>query len=262
MRKNKFYPRKKNYFRKKRKSIFGSRRFFDSVLFLILAGALSWLFFATPYFEIQDIEILGQSDEIKEKVKNIIGQNNENFFLLNSINISKNIEEIFPQIKKLAVKRNFPNSILVDIEERKEVGVFCFGNNNSSCFLISDDGVIFKKAKKEDSALLFFLAEEKKIKLGEKAVDENLMEDIIFLKGELGKNNFALKEVEIFPFQIKAKTKQGFLIYFSRETGFKAQVKILLETFQEVISKEEQSKLEYIDLRGVEEFKRGEIYWK
>ena len=252
----------RRYLRRKRKSIFRSRWFWDFVLILIFAGSLSWLLFKTPYFEIRDVKILGQSKEVKEKVKKIIDQENENFFLLNSIELSKNIEEIFPQIKKLVVERKFPDSLLVNIEERKEVGIFCLRNKNLSCFSISDDGVIFKETKKRDGMLLIFLAEEKELKLGEEAVENNLIKDIIFLREELEKTQIFLEEVEVFPFKIKVKAKQGFLIYFSREFDFETQMKILLEVFQEIISKEERDKLEYIDLRGVEEGKRGEIYWK
>ena len=262
MRKKRSYRRKRNYFRGKRKSIFARRWFFDSILLLILAGTLSWLLFATPYFEIKDVKILGKGGDIKEKIKKIIDENSGNFFLLNPMNISENIKEVFPQIKKMSVKREFPNSVSVDIEERKEVGIFCFRNNDLSCFSISGDGVIFKKVKKKDNALLIFLDEEKETGLGKEIIEESLMKDIIFLQSEFEKNNFVLKEVEIFPFQIKAKTEQGFLIYFSREFNFKTQVKIFFETFEKVISKEEQGKLEYIDLRGVKESKRGEIYWK
>jgi hypothetical protein len=88
------------------------------------------------------------------------------------------------------------------------------------------------------------------------------MGDIVFLKEELEKSQITLTEIEILPLEIRAKTGQGFLIYFSNEIPIKTQIEVLLKTLQETISAEEQKNLKYIDLRGLKEGQKGLIYFQ
>lgn len=269
--------RKKRYFRKKRISILKRRWFYDFVLVSIFLGSLSYLLFKTPYFEIKDVKISGQDTMIIEGVKNFFTEGS-NFFILRSKDITKTIKENFPKIKELRIRKELPNKILVDIMERKTFGIFCPRLDlmeNPPCFLISEDGVIFSNFDNNDSPeeipALIINEIGKKPKLGEQVIKDKLMKDIVFLQKELEKNELFSEEIEITPLGIKVKVKQiktdnpigkEFLIYFSQDTAIETQIEVLLDAFREKISAEEKKNLEYIDLRGLKEGKKSEIYWK
>jgi cell division septal protein FtsQ len=248
------------YLRRKKKSILSRRWFWDFVLVLIFLISFSYLLLRTPYFEIENIKVSGGKPEIEKEVKKMI--DHKNFFLLNSASLSKHLKEIFPQVREAVARKKFPNSISVQIRERKEFGIFCVQAENSPCFSISDEGVVFKETEKRSDMFLILDLKANQPKLGAQVIEEDLMKNIAFLQEELKKSQISLKEIEILPLEIRAKTEQGFLIYFSKETSVGTQIEILLESLQKTISKEEQEILKYIDLRGLKPDQRGVVYWE
>jgi hypothetical protein len=223
----------------------------------------------TPYFEIRKIEIAGEKELQEENIKELVLQN-QNFFLLNSLNLSQSIEKTFPKIKSIKVKKKFPNSILIEIIEREAIGIYCQEQEGKSCFLISDDGVIFslypreeKKEMDQKNSLLKILEKrEKKFKIGDRAIEEDLVSNFIFLKNELSRLNIFIEEIEILPLEIRMRTKNDLKLYFLSGTDFKKQVEALPRAFDEIISAKERKELRYIDLRELKEGKKGKIYLK
>lgn len=259
---NVYSKSRKKTFKKRRKSIFRQRWFWNLILALVCIGSVSYLFLKTPYFEIKNIEIQGDEGEIAQKTKEMISH--QNFFLLSAVNVSKGIEETFPQVKEVLITKKFPNSIVAQIQKREEFGIFCLEAENQPCFSIAEDGVVFQEAQKTEDKFLIFDSQKTEAKLGEKVVQEDLMKNIKSLKEELQKSQILIKEVEISPLEIKVKTSQGFAIYFSRENPFEIQMEALLGLFNNTLSKEEQTSLQCcIDLRGVKSVDQiGVVYVK
>lgn len=276
--------RKHHHYRKKRISLFRKRWFYDFILVLIFFGSLFYLLFGTPFFEIKSIEISGEDKVIAGKVKKMFSDGS-NLFLLKVSDIVKIAEENFPKIKELKIYKEFPDKILVKIIERKPFGILCpktASTENISCFLLSEDGVIFSNfnennmenvnggngnTDEEEKLVRILKPMDKKPKLGEKVLEDSLIKDIASIKNELRKSEILLSRIEISTFEIKAEVfnslnRHIFLIHFSTETEIENQLKVLLEIIEEKISKEEKEKLEYIDLRGIKEGKKSQIYWK
>ncbi|HOK35465.1 MAG TPA: FtsQ-type POTRA domain-containing protein [Candidatus Pacearchaeota archaeon] len=250
MQKSKINTIQKRYYSQKRKSIFRQKWFWDLVLILIFFGSLSYLLLKTPYFEIKNIEIGTEENEIVQKIKELI--DHRNFFLLDKANISKEIEKTFPQVREVFIKKKFPNSISVQFQKREEFGIFCLEVKNNSCFSISDDGVIFQEIPKEENKFLIVDPEITEVNLGEEVIQEDIMKNIKFLKEELQKFQIPVKEVEISSLEIIARTEPGFSIYFSQNNPFEIQMEALLGVLNNTLSKEDQANLKCcIDLRGV-----------
>lgn len=245
---------------KRKKPFYKKRWFSDFILFLLFFLSLSWLLFKTPYFEIKKIEFRGKTD-FSSRIREFV-EKDKNFFLLNSSGLAFAIKSSFPEFEDVEVIKKFPDTVLIKIEEKKAIGNFCPSSTFDNCFLLAEDGTIFKKKEKGKDLPKFSVSEEKEFKIGDAVVEEKLINNFIFLRDELLKSKIFIEKVEISPFELKIKTKNGFDIYFSREINFKIQIDSLLAVLRKKISQQEQKNLKYIDLRGVKEEKRGQIYWK
>lgn len=253
---------KKIIYRKKiKKSVFRKRWFWDLVLFLIFFSSLSWLLFNTTCFQIKEIKIFSSSEFIK-KIQEVSSKK-KNFFLFNSGKISKEIKSNFPEIKEVKIKKEFPNKISIEIEKRKEIGIFCFGENPFQCFLVADDGVIFQKSDFKESLIIFSDPTKKNPPaLGTTAIEKEKFSEILFLIKEIRNINIITKRIEFSEFEVRVFTQNNFKIYLSLKDDIKKETASLVNVYQNTISEAEKNTLEYIDLRGLENGEKGQIYWK
>lgn len=250
----------KKYYRSRKRPILKRRGFWYIILIIIFVGGFSYFLFKTPYFEVKNIEVVGGEEKIIEEVKKMI--ENKNFFLLNATQISAKISKTFPNVKEIVIKRHFPNTVSAQVIERQALAVFCPQYESTSCFLISKEGIIFNPSERRDDLMLVFSSLPGEVKLGDKVIEKELMEDIVLISQNLNSQQMIIKEIEISSSGIKAKTAQGFFIYFSKLLPMEDQIEILLTALQKKISAEEQKNLQYIDLRGLKENQRGVIYWQ
>lgn len=239
------------------------RWLWDLVLILIFLSSLCWLLFKTPYFSIQEIEFSESGAIFADDIKKIIGDD-RNFFLMGTVDTSQIIEKAFLKIRKVEIKKKFPNSIFVSITQREEVGIICSKDENSLCWLFSDDGVIFSMSdrEKKEGLFLIFANEEAELKINKVCVEEELISNFIFLEDELEKLKIFIREIEISSSDIKIIIEDGFEIYFSKSIDKKMQIEVLLQALQGIISEEEKNNLEYIDLRDLQEGEKGKVYFK
>lgn len=251
-------PRKRKKYFSRRKSFYKKRWFWRYFLILIFFLGLSWLFFKSPYFKIKDIKIEGIEKETSEEIKKNIKL--ANIFLIDSKNLLKNTKERFPYIDRIKIKRDFPNSLLLQVIKREPAALFCFDREMFFCFLISKEGVIFSQEKRED-LFKIFMNKKKPPLLGERVIEESLMRNILLLENKLKEIDLRLYEVEILLNELRVKTEKGFYLYFSKN-NLENQIEIFPLVFEETISEQEKEKLEYIDLRGIRKNKKGKIYFK
>lgn len=233
------------------------RWFLDFILFLILITGGTLFFLKTPYFEIKEIEV-ESPPRFKEKIIKIASLE-KNFFLFPKNKVINKIKKEIPEIQEIVIDRKFPSKLIIKVKERKVFGIFCRAGENY-CFLMSEDGIIFKKREKEE-AIFFIENRNKKIEIGKEGIEKDKVEKISYLKKELGNFKIDILRVEIFPFEIRVFTNKKFWIFFSYE-NLESQIKTLIFIFQKEIPEKDRGKLEYIDLRLLENGKKGPVYWK
>lgn len=245
--------------RKNKKSIFRKRWFRNFILFLMFFLSLSWLVLKTPIFEIKKIKIFS-SKKIEKGIKEIASKEN-NFFLFNKSQVSREIKKDYPQIKSVSIKKQFPSTIILRVTEGQAIGIFCLAESNASCFFISEEGVLLGKTKPKAGNLIFISHDLKNVNSGQIVIKKTLFKEIILLIQELKDLKIYPKKIEIFSFEIIITTNKNFKIYFLKN-NFKSQVEIFLNIFKKTIGRKEKRNLKYIDLRSLEEGKKGAVYWK
>jgi len=287
---------RKPYRIKKKKSIFRNRFFWLSILILIFLGGIFYLAFLSPFFQIKEIKISGnqkiQSADLENIIKNnidrkIIFYNSRSIILLNKNKIRSEIIKGFPQIKEESLKREFPDTIILEIKERKEIGCYCQDTilasystptptptpipiptptitpqpspeEKTSCFLIDEEGVIFERAS-ESCPLDLVIKDQKKeeIYLSQNIIEEKTLKIVQEVHQKLKDNlKIPISEFDIEENKLIAKTSDNWDIYFNLERDIKWQLTQLELILESKIPPEKRGTLEYIDLRF------SKIFWK
>jgi cell division septal protein FtsQ len=142
-----------------KKSIFKKMWFWLSILFLfvIFSGTYFLIFYSG--IQLKDTIIFGNYNIKTQDLQKIVSDdsntglinflnvkiNSKSIFLINREKINKDILKKFPEIEKVEISKNFPQTLILNIAERKAIGAFCpLPDPNSDCFLIDGNGIIFE----------------------------------------------------------------------------------------------------------------------
>jgi len=267
---------RKPYRIKKRKSIFRNRFFWLTVLFLIILGGIFYLICFHSFFQIKEIKISGNSafaeamaDKqkvlfegvqkiIEEKInQKILFFNSKSIFLANFSEIKKEILKNFPPVDETNLKRKFPNTIFVQVNERKPAAVFNQADKN---FFIDKEGIIFDPVKNDisnraevDPKMLKIknLMLTTDLKLAEKAIEKEQLIQILEIESKLRKDLKILsQEISIVSEErLDIKTSEGWQIYFNLKGDLNWQITKLSAILEKRIPPEKRRNIKYIDLR-------------
>jgi cell division protein FtsQ len=249
---------RKPYQFKKKKSILKNRFFWWGIVTVILMGGIFYFFFFFEIFQIKKIEITGlEKTPPIEKIKTITKKNAENIifffktksiFLVNLNELEKEILKNFPQIEKIDLKRKFPDTLLLQIKERKPVAIFC---GKINCFFIDKEGIGFEATERKQDFILLKKKVDQEINLGEKIIEEKKLSKILEVQIKL-KNELKIFSEEILLIseeRFNIKTLEGWQIYFNFQEDLSWQLTKLKALLEKEISPEKRKDLEYIDLR-------------
>jgi len=258
----KYYRRK---IKKKNKNalvfskIIHSSYFWGLLFFLSIGSIIIYFLFFSSIFQIKNIEVSGNQKSVRNKIEEVISSNlkvkigawqTKSIFLINLGKAEKNLLVKFPVIAKVNFKKKLPNSLLVNIEERKAVAVFCQDNN---CFSMDGNGIIFEKLKSPLENKILIVKKEKRenIYLGKTVLQREIIQKIIKIKKKLGDDllNIPLKSVTYFSgARLNVLTSHGWKIYFNFKKNLEWQI-AELSAILEKIPAPKRKNLKYIDLR-------------
>ena len=150
--------------------------FFIALLFMILLTQ-------TTLFTIKNINI--ENNNVIEKEKIILASRitrGENIFKINKKTIEKNLLN-HPYIKTATIKTKFPDSINIDITERKETLVY---DNNGNYIYIDNEGVILNNLSTKKDKNIPILESDDKLDPKE----DEYISNILKLLNEHNKNKY------------------------------------------------------------------------
>ncbi len=252
---------------KPKKSIFKRLWFWITILFLIIIFSVFYIVFFYSGFQVKNILISGNDNIKTQELQDIILNNantglvgfwnlkiiSKSIFLVNTDKINKEILEKFPIIESLRINKKFPETITLQVAERKPIGVFC--NNDNQCFLIDENGIIFEPLliAPNNFTIVRQTLEDNNIFAGEKIVNQNIITAISKIQKIL-KDNFQidLKEALIASsVRLNVTTSENWQIYFdlSPDSDINLQITKLNLLLNGEISSDSRKNLRYIDLR-------------
>ncbi|MCH8741832.1 FtsQ-type POTRA domain-containing protein [Patescibacteria group bacterium] len=260
---------RKPYRVRRKKSVFKNRFFWLGILVVMIIGITVYFVAFSSFFQIKEIRISGNEKVQKESLENFIWKNiskkmfifkTKSILLVNLQKVEKNLLERFPEVSKIYLKRDLPDIIAVNIQERKPLFLLC--KNSDVCFYLDEEGVIFDRVrngipngvdetnKAKESLIKIRDERHQEIRLGEKVIEDDLLKNIKEIISKLkGGAEIFTKEIILSEKKIVLKTVQNWEIYFNPGGNILDQVQNLTLVFKEEIPLENRENLEYVDLR-------------
>ena len=255
------YKKHRRRYKKSRRKKSLKKFLLISFLILILAGGGIYFFFFSSVLDVKEIEISGNEKVKEEELKGIIEDrvfkkllffSPKNIFFLDLQSPREEILRSFPQIYEARFKRKIPSKIVVEVEERKRVGLFY---SKDGSYLIDKEGIIFEVAfprdvSNKESPDLIIKSEKTNLNLGERVVEKESLEKILRIQTALdilkiGVRDFTFPSSE----RLDVGTLEGWKIYFSLTYDLDWQITKLKLALEKEIPPESREELEYIDLR-------------
>lgn len=174
------------------------------VLGVIVAVIVLFIFSLTSFFDVDSIEVRGNSYFTAEEVidmghavpgKNLIYQPDKH-------NICSYLEES-PYIKKAKVSRHFPSTLVITVEERQQL---CAIKYDNKYLILDDEGILLRKTKTLPKLTLIDGLVVQKIELGEQigVKDEELFEQTMDILTKMKDNDLYFVELDMTDMYILA----------------------------------------------------------
>lgn len=252
--------KRKKYQIKRKKSLLKNRILWTMLLIVSFFGGLSYLVIFSPVFQINALVILGNesiaSQEVQQAIwpkieKQILGFKTKSIFLAETKSLKNQLLGQFLEIDELKIKKILPKSLVLELKERKVLGLWCWENN---CFHFDKKGIIFESqtTTPENALTIDSKQPQIEISLGKRAIDEKTLSAIMLVqqtmaeKAKITANNFTLSENDG---RLHAKTTENWEAYFDLKGDVNWQLVRLELLLDKTLPLEKRRGLEYIDLR-------------
>ena len=267
-----YTPKEKKQFQKQKKSYY--IRTSVGIFIFILIGAGTFFGVRMHAFQIQKISIQGLSAIQEEDVKREIASALSGSYATGLIPyrfllavptgaIIQRIENRFPLIANMEIKKEFPNELAITIQERQLFGVLCNDGVSEGatveegreiqCFYLDTNGIAYQKAPETQGFLIMKVSTDAAdIPLGGLAVDTNIMRRMIELNQKLpsavGSPIVGYQLLHNIPHELRAVTKQGFSLMIKQDGDMDSLLYVLKTVLDKEIGNKRRS-LDYVDLR-------------
>lgn len=252
--KNPFYSQNK----KKRRG-----KWWKLTLALLVFALLVWLFFISPVFKINKIEVKGLSRVSNEQIKEIIQAqeeekkliflSEENFFLFNKKDAQEAVNGKY-NFAKLRIIKRFPNKLIIEVNERPYA--FIFLNDGDMHYASQDGYLIYDQEVKDEDIDKYFILENNSQRVtvssrGKINIKDNYLDFVFLVKKYLDDHVDLSPDKFIIDQEMKSLLvlfKDGPKVYFNVEKDAYEQVDSLALVKNEKI-RDNFNVTSYIDLR-------------
>ena len=213
----------------------------------MIAAAL--FFIASTFFEVKRIEVTGTTKYLPEQVAAISGiQTGDRLLFINRFEIWDNIRAELPYVKKLQVRQRFPNTVVLEITERRPAAKL---ENNGISYIIDEEAVLLEYTALGDQYRLpvIYGAAPTEVVTGREVVfeDELMLDSLKNILTELVATDWITEIVDIdleriYDISFNYGNRYTVLLGDSSELSYK------LAVFEEVLSRLHETDQGVIDL--------------
>jgi cell division septal protein FtsQ len=251
--------KKRKISRRGKKSIFTNFYFSFSLFVSIIVLSAAGFFLFSPRFQVQELSISGNKDIPADELKQIATEKMKTSFSFLGFDLSttsiflsgsKGVDELmkaFPEIEKVSVKKNFPNSLSLEVVEKTPFAVWTDTFDDSKCYLVDSKGSFIKnyEEKEEYSSLIKVIQKEKIKDLDKKGV----LDKLSLIKKDLSDSSIIVSSFEAYEEKVLVKSNVNCLIIFNISEDLDWQMEKLGIVLKNSKYSSDLNKLEYIDLR-------------
>lgn len=166
---------------------FLARLLFNFLLFCFGGVSVYVLLFA-PFMQLEKITIAGNREIATGEIEKVVDAYltgkylgilpKNNFLLTSKARIEKNVLESFKKVRRVAVRKQFPDKLNIEVEERKSLLVWCSGEN---CYLVDDQGLVYQAADfasrevQENHLLKITQSDGKQVEMGMQVMNADMV---------------------------------------------------------------------------------------
>ncbi|MFA5986333.1 MAG: FtsQ-type POTRA domain-containing protein [Parcubacteria group bacterium] len=252
------------------------KKWFFVLMVIIFVCSVGYVLFYSPVTEISHIAVEGSHRTDAQNIINgtqdtiageIFGRiKRNNYFFLNTSDIIKKISED-QRIKSVVIKKVFPDTIVISVEEYALFSVWCIGSEEGACYELADGCVV--RSVDMNSALIqqndhFVVVDKARdhVDIGQCVILQKDLDTIAYLGKEL---IYTLNVGIVQPYfidvrgsrEIRFVTDESWQILASLESATKDTLDTAKLFAHKVALPVARNDLEYVDLRFA-----GKIFYK
>ncbi len=217
------------------------------ILFIFIFAIYN--FIQSDFFILEKIDVKGNKNISKSDILNVVNiKIGSNIFHLNLRQTSQNLN-LLPAIKNVTILRKLPDTVIINVEERKYFAVIPYKN----CFkIIDNEFIIIKNANKISSIdvpLITGINMPDNIQNGEMIDIKN--KDIILeiVKLIWGEANTYFSEINLTEdYSIKMYTNEGIEVHFGDVTNIRDKFLLFKNLYLEKAKQNNLDNIIYIDV--------------
>lgn len=260
--------KKKQYYAKKKKSVWRNRYFRWLIWLLLLTISLAYLVLVSPLFQIQSMQITVPPNMQTASFKAIASQTlAKNLFIAGLFHQeTSNLLKEIPEVKSVEIKTIFPSSITVKIQPREPAARWGKElSDEQNYFFVDQAGILFAAAASTEPAqepasslsvatttfpnLPVIMPAETDAELGQKALDQELISSIMRAFNGLEQElQLTVNYFTIDATRLTAKLASNAEIYFNPISNIDQQLFNLSALLEENDFFQNRT-IKYIDLR-------------
>ena len=238
--------------RRPKRRLYKSKGFWFLLLFLIAIGYSFYFVFFSDFLKVKNIEVSGAEKIGADNVKNaLLGEISQKMFFfipknILSVNFDKlsyDISSKFPEVEKISIKINLPDTVSAEIIEKTPAGCWC---KESECDYFDKHGIPYQKNSNCDNLLI--IVSDKNPEIAKQMISEDNLKDILSIYNEsIGQAE--IKDIMISDGKLVLESKQGWIAYFKPYDDILGQIVNLKAILEQKVGANKISQLNYIDLR-------------
>lgn len=237
---------------KKKKSIFKNKLFGIFIFAPIFAYSLFYAVAFLDALQIKRVQVKESDASLQSNIQELVSRSiqqkilffsTRSIFLLDSKRIRTEVLKAFPDVETVQFARHLPNSLVVTVQKRQEVALWC--KTPEQCFALDNKGIVFKE-KKPQNEFIISSSKDSIPALGELAIPQDL---VSFLLNFRQKADVQFVSVAVVSdVEIQYKTAEGWEVYANPKESLDWQATKLQAVLGKnpVLAKQE---LQYIDVR-------------
>ncbi len=274
-------PNKRKIKKHSTDDIFNLRKLLFLFTALGFIGIISWVFLVLPIAQIRDLEIIGvhriKSDDVLKVVKTELAGsywkqiNKAQFVLVRTNKIEEKIYSEFGAVRKVVVRKIFPNKLQIKIKEWDRVYLWCVSKEDCRLLEITDSGAVVGRVIQSGEMLLDDNSVTKIIDTSNRDIDfgtivynlaqfefvQNLANGlnnigIRLIENSLGNDGFeniAFTTPSRVSGYLRVTTAENWDILVSVNQPLSTTINTLRAILEKVITPEGEYNIQYIDLR-------------
>ena len=185
--------------KKRRKS-----RFWRNLLIFLLICVGVFFFLKSDYFLIKNIEVKGNTYYTGSEITSLADAKTGNNIIFDSgiKQITENLENN-PFFKRVNVTRDFPSTLVIEVEEREQVAAIEFGDNY---IVIDEEGVVLRKTNVDPKVTVLTGLTISKMNVGEplEAEEKENLSTTLRMLAIMEQGDLYFKKIDVSKAVIKA----------------------------------------------------------